>query len=100
MNGQALKLIRVLNNTKSKDLAKELDISPSYLSQIENNKRNPTLKIIEKYAEVFEMRTSTLVFLLEEYEKQSFSGKIKGNTQDLVLNLMQALKKFGGHNDE
>lgn len=100
MNGEALRLIRILNNIKSKDMAEKLGISSSYLSQIENNKRRPTLEIIEKYAEIFEMRTSSLIFLLEEYQDKSFSGKIKGNTKDVVIGLMKTLEKFGGFDEE
>jgi transcriptional regulator with XRE-family HTH domain len=100
MNGEALRLIRILNNKKSKDLAEQLEISSSYLSQIENNKRKPTLEIIVKYADIFSMRASTLLFLLEEYQDVSFGGKAKSNTKDIVLNLMKTLEKFGGYENE
>lgn len=99
MTGDALKLIRILNDKKSKELAEELEISPSYLSQIENNKKKPSFEIMDKYSKVFNMRVSAIIFFSEEYDKITLEGKVKGNTQRFTLKLMETLAKFGGYDE-
>ena len=37
MNGEVLRLLRVFNDIKANELAKQLGISKSYLSEIEHN---------------------------------------------------------------
>ena len=51
MINEALTLLRILHDIKAKDLALKLDISPSYLSEIETGKKKPSLEILNKYAD-------------------------------------------------
>jgi transcriptional regulator with XRE-family HTH domain len=95
MTGEPLKLLRIMNEIKSKDLAEQLGISPSYLSLIENNKKRPTLEIVEKYAEVFKMKPSSIVFLMEDFNDSSTAGKIKNGTQGVFMSMLKKLQKFG-----
>ena len=60
MIGEALRLLRIFNGYKSVELAEKMGISQSYVSEIENNKKQPTMDILEKYANVFGMKRSTL----------------------------------------
>ena len=43
MVGEALRLLRIFNGYKSTELAEKLGISQSYVSEIENNKKQPTM---------------------------------------------------------
>lgn len=58
--GSNIKTIRVLKNIKQKDLARELGITPNYLSMIENNSKKPSLTLMEKLAQVLEIPLVTL----------------------------------------
>lgn len=69
MINEAFRLLRVFGDIKAKELAIKVGISPNYLSEIESGKKKPTLKIIEKYCEVFNLRTSQVLSLSEELEK-------------------------------
>lgn len=55
-----LKIKRLENNLSVSKLAKELDISQGYLSNIENLKKIPTLYIIDKVAEYFKIEVYEL----------------------------------------
>lgn len=66
MLGEALRLLRVFNDIKAKDLADQLEISPNYLSEIEKGKKNPSLDIVNKYSEIFEIKPSAILFFSEE----------------------------------
>lgn len=60
-----MRLLRIFNNIKASDVAKSLDISKSYLSEIEHGKKVPTIEIIDKMANLLNVRTST-IFIYEE----------------------------------
>lgn len=45
--GQAIKQLREQKSYNQKELAQACEISAAYLSQIENNKRQPSLDLIE-----------------------------------------------------
>lgn len=61
--GEIIKKIRKERNIKQKDFALECGISQTYLSQIENDERNPTLAILEKVSKVLEIPYPVLSFL-------------------------------------
>ena len=54
--GEALRLLRIFNGYKSAELAKKLELSQSYVSELENGKKQPTIEVLDKYAKVFEMK--------------------------------------------
>ena len=63
--GEALRLLRIFNGYKSAELAELLDISQSYVSELENNKKQPTMDVLERYAKVFGMKKSTFFLFAE-----------------------------------
>ncbi|MBE9174312.1 helix-turn-helix transcriptional regulator [Synechocystis salina LEGE 06155] len=65
---KALKLMRVFNQIKQKDLAQYLDISRSHLSEIESGKKRPSVDLLEKYSEVFDVPMSNIIFFSEYIE--------------------------------
>lgn len=54
--GEALRLLRIFNGYKSAELAKKLELSQSYVSELENGKKQPTMEVLDKYAKVFERK--------------------------------------------
>ena len=96
MINESLRLLRIFHDLKAIDLAKKLSISQSYLSEIENGKKKPSLELIEKYSEVFKIKPSTILFFSEEIEQNS----LKGNMKELMIKFMKIIEKFGGLEDE
>ena len=76
MLGEALRLIRVYHDMKANELACKLGISASYLSEIEHEKKMPSLALIEKYAEVFETKPSAILLFHEEMDSAVEEGEI------------------------
>lgn len=66
MFDRALKLVRQYHRLNQVEMARKLEISPSYLSEIESGKKTPSLDLLEKYAAVIGIPVSSLVFLAEE----------------------------------
>jgi DNA-binding XRE family transcriptional regulator len=52
----ALRLLRVYHDMKLSEMAKAIGVSQGYLSEVENGKKAPTLKIVNKYGKVFSIR--------------------------------------------
>ena len=48
--GRAVKFARVAAGIKQKDLAERLDVSPNYLSLVENEKREPSITFLRNFA--------------------------------------------------
>lgn len=78
MLNEVLKLVRLYHRMDQKSTAEKLGISPPYLSEIEAGKKPPSLKLLEKYQEVFSLPASSLLLItesLQEGSKKSISGK-------------------------
>ena len=53
MIGDVLKRTRIIYGYKASEMSSELGISASYLSEIENNKKQPSLELLQKYADIY-----------------------------------------------
>jgi len=93
MIGEAIKIIRVFNGMNQQELASALEISDSYLSQIESGKRAPTLKTIKAVSQKFGIPVSSLMFFSEQLETDE---GIDGNRKRLAFGrrLLNALTKI------
>lgn len=101
MIGEALRLLRIFNGYKSAELAQKLEISQSYVSEIENNKKQPTMEILDKYAKVFEMKKSTLLLFAEALENDVQTSKDKKQRVALAgIKLLKILEKVGRFENE
>lgn len=67
--GEVLRLSRIANDFTLKEMANRLGVTPSYVSLIEQGKRNPSDDILNKYSEALNMSKTTLMLFGEESEK-------------------------------
>lgn len=92
MIGETIKLLRNTYGINSQDLALKIEISQSYMSEIENNKKIPKLEIIKKISEIFKIKTSSLIYIDEKVEEAgeniNFNEKII-----IVINTLEKIKK-------
>lgn len=93
--GEALRMLRVFNDMKSGQLAQELGISASYLSEIETGKKNPSLDVIQKYADFFET-TPSAIFAMSE----GLGQNPKNLRAKLTKAMMGFLQKIEEHSDD
>jgi transcriptional regulator with XRE-family HTH domain len=107
MIGEALRLIRVYHDIKAIDLAKQLGISSGYLSEIENQKKNPSIELIYKYAEIFNTKPSAILFFDEQLqddilkENNSFYSQFKGKlTKAIRFKIVTFLKAIENSGNE
>ena len=91
--GEALRLLRIFNGYKSAELAKKLELSQSYVSELENGKKQPTM-------EVFEMKKSTLMLFAESLEGEEIKNDKKQRIARAGMKLLKILEKVGEFEDE
>lgn len=84
MIGEALKRTRQFHRMTQTALADQLDISKSYLSEIENGKKTPTIDVLEKYSEFFGVPASSFLLFSESLE----SGRTNFKPAAKVLKIM------------
>lgn len=90
---EALRLVRVFHDKKIKDLAVELEVSPSFITDIEKGKKKPSLELVNKYAKVFNTTKSALMFFSEEIENTPSKCKCKLLIRDYMLKFLKALEE-------
>ncbi|MGE3622345.1 MAG: helix-turn-helix domain-containing protein [Bdellovibrionales bacterium] len=72
MLNEALKVIRQFHGLKLVELADQLKVSKSYLSQIETGQRpNISIDLLNKYSERFKIPVSSILFFSETLKDQS-----------------------------
>ena len=98
--GEALRLLRIFNGYKSAELADMLEISQSYVSELENNKKHPTIEVLDKYAKVFGMKKSTLFLFAESLEIEKEKQDQKQRMAYAGMKLLKILEKVGGLENE
>ena len=84
MIGTALKRSRQFHRLNQVTLAERLDISKSYLSEIESGKKTPTIELLQKYSEVFGVPASSFMLFSESME----TGRPKSKPVSKVLKIM------------
>lgn len=98
--GETLKLLRIFFGYKSVEMAKKLNISQSFLSEVENGKKNATLELLNQYSKVLNIKVSTIVLLAESLENDKSSKKdIKHNLAGIGMRVLKILKENGELDD-
>ncbi|WP_018414806.1 helix-turn-helix domain-containing protein [Teredinibacter turnerae] len=93
MINRALKLIRQFHEMTQQELAEKLDISKSYLSELESGKKTVSYELIEKYSKIFDISASSLVFFSESISSDDNESKhlkkFRQVASNKVLNILE-----------
>jgi len=92
MLNETLRILRVFNDVKAKDLAKQLGISPSYLSEIERGGKEPSLGLIKKYAQILKTTPSSILFFSEEIDSESGKKNFKKILRRKTIQFLQSIE--------
>lgn len=64
-----LKALRKFNRMTQKEVSEKLEISRAYLCEIERGKKKPTLELIYKYSEIFDIKPHLILQFAEDKNK-------------------------------
>lgn len=91
MINETLRMLRTINGLTGKELANNLDISTSYLSEMENGKKMPSLDLLQKYSGLFEIKLSTLILFTEQIGSETDGSSPRARTKDMLFRFMKFL---------
>lgn len=86
--GRAIKILREAKGLSLSALAKKLEISPAFLSMVEQNKKSPSLKLLKKISDSLNIPLETFRVVEDEKDK-----KVK-TEDEYVRKLADSLKKL------
>lgn len=96
MLSEALRLLRVYHDMKQKDLAKKLGLSSSHVSEIESGNKTPSLEVVQKYAALFKIPVSSIMFFSEQIEgvstKSAIETRAKNAIASKIISLLKAIE--------
>lgn len=93
MLNEALRLVRVYHDLTQTQLSYELGISNSFLSEIESGKKTPSLELLNKYADKFDLPVSSLLFFSENLEKSKVTDKVRLSVARKAVALLSWVSK-------
>jgi transcriptional regulator with XRE-family HTH domain len=96
MLNEALRLIRVFHDVSQKDMAARLQISAPYLSEIEVGKKEPTLALLRKYGEEFNIPMSSSMFFSEHMQDGEAASRLKTSISGKLLALLKFIAVRSG----
>lgn len=89
MINQALRLVRVYHDLSQTQLSFELGVSNSYLSEIESGKKQPSLDLLSKYSQKFDIPVSSLLFFSEHIDKVRPTDRIRVGVAKKAISLLE-----------
>ncbi|TAK37904.1 MAG: XRE family transcriptional regulator [Lysobacteraceae bacterium] len=93
MFGEALRLVRSFHEVNQSDLAEALGISRSYLSEVESGKKTPSLDLLQRYAEHFDIPLSSLVLFSEHAGESEKDLKVKAMLGQKAVAILRWIEK-------
>lgn len=99
MLGEALRLIRVFHDLKQNELARQLGISQSHLSDVERGEKTPSQELVAKYAEHFDLPISSIWFFDEQLAtgpSKSAINRARGVIADKILDFLRIVERRRG----
>lgn len=100
MIGDVLKRLRKIYGYTGAEIGSHLGISVSYLSEIENGRKSPSLALLEKYSDVFDIKLSSLILLSENYAAAEKDKKGNAFIRNMMISLINGLSQNIGETDE
>ena len=91
MINEALKLIRLYWGKSQAEMAREVEMSQSYLSEIEAGRKEVTLDILRKYSDRLDIPMSSLLLFAERIEGQPIPSRGKVFIAGKTLSLLKKL---------
>lgn len=100
MINRALKTLRQFHDMRQAVLADRLGISNSYLSEIERGKKDPSIELLKKYSDIFEVPLSSIVVFSETLEGTHEISQVRKILSRKALVIMEWIAAQNDENKE
>lgn len=92
MYHRALKLIRQYHRLSQIDLAQKIDLSKSFISELESGTKKASIDVLERYANFFRIPVSSLLLFAEKTDRGDFADRSRVFAADKVLKMLEWLE--------
>lgn len=92
MINDALRLLRLYCGLSQMQLASELGVSQSMISDVEASRKKVSMDLLEKYSQHLDVKMSQLLFFAEEIEGADIKSRGRLIIADKVLKLLDKIK--------
>lgn len=89
MINKALKLVRQYHNINQTQLASKLSISTSYISELESGKKEPSIEMLQRYAQHFNVPLSSLIVFSETLGGSQNINKARAFISKKMLKILE-----------
>jgi transcriptional regulator with XRE-family HTH domain len=89
---EALKLMRAYHDVSQSDLANDLGISRSYLSEVESGRKQPSLDLLKLYSTRFEVPLSAIMLFSETVESGAVAERVRKVSTVAALKFLNWVK--------
>ncbi|EPO8097631.1 helix-turn-helix transcriptional regulator [Pseudomonas aeruginosa] len=86
---KALKLIRSYYDMSQTELSAELGLSNSYLSEIESGKKQPSIDLLQKYSDYFDIPLSSILFFSENLNSPRPTDSLRLGIAKTIVSLLE-----------
>lgn len=98
MYNRALKTIRQYHRLTQAELADQIGVSRSYLNELERGHKEPSLEVLRKYAEHFDVPLSSLMLFAERTNDNGLE-RARTFAADKVLKMLEWIAEDEGERD-
>lgn len=95
MLNEALRLLRTFHDLKQADLADRLGVGRSYISELESGAKTPSMDVLKRYSDNFNVPVSSIMFFAENVEesegRSNRIAKAKGAIATKIIRFLQAI---------
>ncbi len=100
MYDRALRLIRVFHDMNQAEFADKIGLSKSYISELEQGRKKPSIEVLEKYADFFRIPVSSLLLFAEKAETGDLSEEGRVAIADKVLKMLDWIATISDTKEE
>jgi len=84
--GRAIKLIRLASGLSQRELAEKLAVDPTYISHLERDRRDPSVRLLRRFAALTEVPVGPLLVIalwdeLDSSERATFQPLVSSLTR-------------------
>lgn len=91
MFDRALKVVRQYHRLSQSDFADRIGISRSYVNELENGKKEPSIDVLRKYSEFFDIPMSSLLLFAEQSDSGKKVDGMRVFAADKILRMLEWL---------
>ncbi|WP_175969668.1 helix-turn-helix domain-containing protein [Burkholderia sp. BCC0322] len=85
---EALRLIRVYHDLKQKEVSARTGVVEPTISMLESGKRQPSVEMLQKYADAFSVPMSSILFLAEQLASPPIQRPVSKTIHKTVIQIL------------